>query len=215
MKHRAYLSGPMSGHPDYNFAAFHEAAAQLRDCGMEVFNPAESFDGNTTLPWSTYMRTDISEILNCTQVRVLPGWENSVGARLEVAVALALGLPVARLDGTPSFEYQDKRDAVAALLGLAIEEKGSILEEAQRLVHGHRGDDYGHPADDFAKTAKIWTGILMPKLLPGVEISVDDVPMCMIGVKLSREVNKPKRDNRVDGAGYFETLDMVRTRMEN
>jgi len=32
----------------------------------------------------------------------------------------------------------------------------------------------------------------------------------MVGLKISREVNKPKRDNRVDGAGYFETLDMVR-----
>jgi len=28
--------------------------------------------------------------------------------------------------------------------------------------------------------------------------------------KISREVNRPKRDNIVDGAGYFETLDMVK-----
>ena len=32
----------------------------------------------------------------------------------------------------------------------------------------------------------------------------------MVGVKISREANSPKRDNRVDGAGYFETLEMVR-----
>jgi hypothetical protein len=31
----------------------------------------------------------------------------------------------------------------------------------------------------------------------------------MVGVKISRECNKPKRDNRVDGAGYFETLQMI------
>jgi hypothetical protein len=31
----------------------------------------------------------------------------------------------------------------------------------------------------------------------------------MIGVKMSRECNRPKRDNRVDLAGYAETLDMV------
>jgi hypothetical protein len=31
----------------------------------------------------------------------------------------------------------------------------------------------------------------------------------MIGVKMSRECNKPKRDNRIDIAGYAEALDMV------
>jgi len=31
----------------------------------------------------------------------------------------------------------------------------------------------------------------------------------MIGVKISRECNKPKRDNRIDIAGYAEALDMV------
>jgi hypothetical protein len=31
----------------------------------------------------------------------------------------------------------------------------------------------------------------------------------MIAVKLSRECNKPGHDNRVDVAGYVETLDMV------
>ena len=32
----------------------------------------------------------------------------------------------------------------------------------------------------------------------------------MVGLKISREVNRPKRDNVVDGAGYFETLEMVK-----
>ena len=32
----------------------------------------------------------------------------------------------------------------------------------------------------------------------------------MVGLKISREVNRPKRDNIVDGAGYFETLEMVK-----
>ena len=32
---------------------------------------------------------------------------------------------------------------------------------------------------------------------------------CMIAVKISRECHRPKRDNRVDIAGYAEALDMV------
>lgn len=31
----------------------------------------------------------------------------------------------------------------------------------------------------------------------------------MIAVKISRECHRPKRDNRVDIAGYAEVLDMV------
>jgi hypothetical protein len=84
----------------------------------------------------------------------------------------------------------------------------TILEEAQRLVHGSRGEAYGHPYDDFGKTAKIWSAIL------GIDVTPAQVALCMVGVKISREVNKPKRDNLVDGAGYFETLSMVREEQE-
>ena len=80
----------------------------------------------------------------------------------------------------------------------------SILEEAKRIVHGDRGENYGHPLEDFSRTAKIWSAIL------GIEVTAEQVALCMVGVKISREVNRPKRDNIVDGAGYFETLDMVK-----
>lgn len=79
----------------------------------------------------------------------------------------------------------------------------SILTEAHELVHGNRGEDYGHPYRDFSRTAKIWSAIL------GIDVTPEQVALCMIGVKISRECNKPKRDNRVDIAGYVETLDMV------
>ncbi len=79
----------------------------------------------------------------------------------------------------------------------------SILHEAHTLVHGVRGEDYGHPYHDFSRTAKIWSAIL------GVDVTPEQVALCMIGVKISRECNRPKRDNRVDIAGYAEALDMV------
>lgn len=82
--------------------------------------------------------------------------------------------------------------------------KESILEEAKRIVHGERGENYGHPFEDFSRTAKIWSAIM------DIEVTPEQVALCMIGVKISREVNRPKRDNIVDGAGYFETLDMVK-----
>jgi hypothetical protein len=88
----------------------------------------------------------------------------------------------------------------------------SILMEAFALVHGNRGADYGHPLDDFSRTAAIATALLEAKLK--APLAAEDVALFMVAVKLSRECNKPKRDNRVDGAGYFETLDMVRVERE-
>jgi hypothetical protein len=79
----------------------------------------------------------------------------------------------------------------------------SILEDAKKAVHGSRNNDYGHPLQDFTRTAKIWSAIL------GIEVTPEQVALCMVGVKISRECYKPGRDNRIDGAGYFETLEMI------
>lgn len=78
----------------------------------------------------------------------------------------------------------------------------TILQEAQRLVHGDRQADYGHPLDDFTRTAAIWSAIL------GHHVTAEQVGLCMIGVKLSRQVNHPKRDNMTDAAGYSATVQM-------
>jgi hypothetical protein len=31
----------------------------------------------------------------------------------------------------------------------------------------------------------------------------------MVGTKIARQMNKPKRDNLVDGAGYFATIEKM------
>lgn len=87
----------------------------------------------------------------------------------------------------------------------------TITSEAERAVYGDRHDDYGHPREDFTRTAIIWTGLLQHKLADGEHITPEDMARCMIGVKLARDVHRPKRDNRVDGAGYWLTLDRLET----
>jgi hypothetical protein len=80
----------------------------------------------------------------------------------------------------------------------------SILQEAQRLTRGARQGDYGHPLDDFTRTGRMWAAIL------GVErVTAEQVGLCMVALKISRQCNKPKRDNLVDGAGYMGTVEMV------
>jgi hypothetical protein len=85
----------------------------------------------------------------------------------------------------------------------------SILDTAKRLTDGSRQADYGHPCDDFARTAAMWNGILSAKLRDGAAISAMDVPLCMIAVKLARQAHRHKRDNLVDIAGYARTAAMV------
>ena len=85
----------------------------------------------------------------------------------------------------------------------------SILDEAKELIYGARQAAYGHPFKDFSRTALIWQAILQDKLKEGAILDPEDVGLCLIGVKISREVNAHKRDSLVDIAGYAGTIEMV------
>lgn len=88
---RVYLSGPMTGYPDDNRPAFRAVAARWRALGYEVLNPAETAP---ELRRQTYLRLDLLMALAADELVLLSGWEQSNGARLEVAVAQALGIPI-------------------------------------------------------------------------------------------------------------------------
>jgi Domain of unknown function (DUF6378) len=87
--------------------------------------------------------------------------------------------------------------------------KRGPLEEALLLTTGDRQQSYGHPLEDFSRTAGLWTALLGKKLLS--PITPEEVALCMVCLKLSREMNKHKQDNLVDMAGYVNCLDMLIT----
>ena len=89
---RIYLSGPMTGLPGLNFAAFHAMTTNLRAGGHTVTNPAEINPDSGT--WNDCMRRDIVALMECNTVATLPGGEHSKGARLEVLIAERLGMTV-------------------------------------------------------------------------------------------------------------------------
>lgn len=90
---RIYLSGPMTGLPELNFPAFHAAAAALRAQGFQVTNPAEiNVGGDKT--WEACMRADIKALCDCDTLLLLPGWQHSRGAHLELQIAHRLGLSI-------------------------------------------------------------------------------------------------------------------------
>ena len=81
----------------------------------------------------------------------------------------------------------------------------NVCREAEELVLGDRNSSYGNPADDYAKTAKVWSGLLNPILKR--DITPQEAMLMMVGLKLSREVHKHKHDNIVDAIGYLLCVD--------
>lgn len=93
---RAYISGPMTGYPEFNRPMFMRAGSDLEKLGWfrEVINPASMDEGEK--PWSYYLSRDLKVIMTdggVTDMILLPDWEKSKGARLEVKVATALYEP--------------------------------------------------------------------------------------------------------------------------
>ena len=89
-----YLSGPMTGLPDYNRPAFARVAEQLRAEGKSVFNPGDIGPKDNIMPRAWYMRRDLEALMKSDSVYVLPGWGDSEGAKLEIAIAKELELPI-------------------------------------------------------------------------------------------------------------------------
>ena len=89
--------------------------------------------------------------------------------------------------------------------------KESILQEAQRLIHGDRNASYGHPLDNHSTTAEMVTAFLRRKYGPQVP-ALDAEDVCWFNVlqKVSREANVHKRDNGVDICGYAGNVEMIR-----
>ena len=212
---RIYIAGPMTGYPGHNFAAFHQAAERLKEAGWDVVNPAENFGGRTDLPRSSYMRADVAALIECDAIALLPGWQDSRGAKVEYLLAREMGLKVidvatlAPLVNPPIPLVELKTETMNPLPQSNELHTKSILDEAKRLTDGSRQADYGHPRDDFARTAGMWNGILAAKLRDGAAITAMDVPLCLVAVKLARQAHRHKRDNLVDIAGYARTAAMV------
>ena len=106
---KVYIAGPMSGRELYNFPAFAAAAERWRAAGHTVITPPEITNrlwqfrhGRDYDPaadraeWGDAVtcelfKADLSVVCDVDALALLPGWEQSRGAKMEVAIACALG----------------------------------------------------------------------------------------------------------------------------
>lgn len=95
---RVYISGPMTGRPNHNKPAFYAAAALLAEAAHIPVNPAEVCAQLGATEWADCMRADIKALCDCDAIALLPGWEMSQGAQLELHIAHRLGLAIGPLE---------------------------------------------------------------------------------------------------------------------
>jgi Domain of unknown function (DUF6378) len=83
----------------------------------------------------------------------------------------------------------------------------TIIQEADEIAGEDRSRDYGHPFVNHRRIANIWNVQLGDKL--ATPLTARDVALLMIGLKLAREAQTPKRDNLVDIVGYVKCVDLI------
>ena len=200
----AYVAGPMSGVPFWNWPAFDEAAERWRNAGWEVINPVDAErdmgwnpppDGSvgdiSELEWDRIRRQNVVDVSRSDVIALLPGWQPSEGVTTRE-------LPVAKIVGAELY-------SAVTMEPLHI----SVLCEAARITSGDRNKYYGHPRDNHGCTAEMWQSYLSRKLGTDVELDARDVCMLNILQKVSRDANMPYRDNLVDICGYARNAELV------
>lgn len=188
-----YIAGPMTGLPQHNYPEFFRMEKILKDMGYDkVLNPATIAEGDTTKPYSFYIRESLRMVSKADFVVFLNGWENSKGAKLEKHCADSMGI----LCYDQSFN-------------LLKEKNDTVCQEADRLVSVDRQNQYGHPFDNFSDISVGWNIIAETQ-----NITAEKVGLMMIWVKICREKFKHKRDNLVDIAGFAKTIDLIYDRKE-
>lgn len=219
-KTRLYIAGPMTGIPLYNFPAFDQAAKDLRAAGYDVVNPAEmdrasGFDpvADPSLVCTPEMRRaflskDKAALKDCDGVALLDGWDASSGVAEE-------------LDAFSEIHPVGKSAHLSWWIHQAVPERNAsesttppetILDLAASVTSGDRQRDYGHPRDNHACTAALWTAWLnrVAEARGGDRtLTAQDVCALNILQKVSRWANKLTRDTLVDVAGFARNAEQV------
>lgn len=92
---KVFISGPMTGLPDFNRQAFFEAEKKLKG-RYQVLNPAR-IKVVRGKPYRYFMDKAVKLMLQADLICPLKGWEYSKGAFAERVLADALGIKILSL----------------------------------------------------------------------------------------------------------------------
>jgi hypothetical protein len=197
----------MTGQPGHNHDLFDEVEADLEASklkGDKIINPARNFGGDRTRKRSEYMRLDIEHVLKADVIVLLPGWEASEGAKLEITVARQCDKTLAR---AVKIEDYWSYPALRTPPETTDSPRAQSLQRAIGYVCGDRNAAYGPPTQDFKRTADLWTAFGFRFVAhDGAEptpIVPHHIANAMILLKQSRLAWQPERaDSWDDTSGY-------------
>src|SRR5215469_16538110 len=91
---KCYIAGKVTGLSEQEYRSkFRNAEIAVTVLGYEPINPVE-MDHDHDKTWLSYMREALTQFMVCDLLYVLPDWEDSRGARIEVQLAKDLGIPI-------------------------------------------------------------------------------------------------------------------------
>lgn len=140
--YEVYISGPMTGLPNYNYDEFHRVADWLVGSrvdfakrhklkkGTMVFplNPARNFGGDQTLPRERYLALAVEQVKSAQAILLIDGWEYSEGARLELETAITNGLDIYEWwEDLDSFKVERRTEAW-------VRDRLALLDTYQKLM---------------------------------------------------------------------------------
>ena len=202
-KQYIYLCGPMTGYEDFNRPFLNEAEVWIRSHyegssdPLKILNPAWFSTAVGTEDWKACLEYGLKYIRSVPMTFIILHEEakNSRGCAIEIQLALSKNRRI----------YDPFKVMKALWLDYAKDEpsKTSVCELADKIVSTERQADYGHPRDNFAMIAALW------KAAFGWDVTPQQVGWANVLQKISRELHKPKRDNRVDICGYAKAVDMI------
>lgn len=79
----------------------------------------------------------------------------------------------------------------------------SVLQEAERIIHGDRRAQYGAVEESFKTVATMWSALF------GFAVSPTQVALAMTLLKVCREKAGHKRDSIVDACGYLALAQQI------
>lgn len=95
----AYLCGPITDLPNLNLGGFLTARKEVELKGYRTIMPHDLFSGIDTSKYlhKDYMKKCFYALITTDILVLLPGWQNSKGAKQEIVLAEMLHIPIIKI----------------------------------------------------------------------------------------------------------------------